>query len=84
IAERPCQTAGKVCIIKINYCNQNMEATSDETSKTFFPTAEYAVDGRTYSKELYQGSSSYREGKIITVFYNPDDPAVVHAKGVKD
>ena len=52
-----------------------------EGDRTYYPTVEYIVDGKTYTGELNQGSSSYRVGKRIPVLYDPNDPDEVHATG---
>ena len=55
----------------------------DDTGEdtVYFPTVQYTVDGKTYTGELDTGSSSYRVGKIVTVLYDPQNPAVVHDGG---
>ena len=38
----------------------------------------YSVDGKEYNALSDTYSSSYFEGKEITIFYNPDNPAQIH------
>lgn len=52
-----------------------------EDSRSYIPTVQYVVGGRTYTSELNEGSSSYTVGKTIPVLYDPNDPATVHAGG---
>lgn len=37
----------------------------------------YFVDGKSYYEELNSYNSSMREGKNITIYYNPDDPSEI-------
>ena len=53
-----------------------VEKVDEETSRA---TATYTVNGRTYTEVLDSFSPSWKEGKEITVKYDPADPSVVHA-----
>lgn len=56
-----------------------MDSTGE--SMIYYPTVEYTVDGKTYTTELDTGSGSYRIGQMLSVLYNPDNPAVAHDGG---
>ena len=56
-----------------------MDSTGE--SMVYYPTVEYTVDGKTYTKELDIGSGSYRIGQVISVLYDPNNPSVVHDGG---
>ena len=56
-----------------------MDSTGE--SAVYYPTVEYTVDGKTYTKELDTGSGSYRIGQVISVLYDPNNPSVVHDGG---
>ncbi len=53
-----------------------MDNTGEST--VYYPTVEYAVNGKTYTAELDTASSSYRIGQAISVLYDPGNPSVVH------
>ena len=42
----------------------------------------YAVQGKTYESRLDDYKNSYREGKELTVYYNPDKPTEVLSPSV--
>ena len=50
----------------------------DKDETTYTVTVEYDVDGTRYRSVLDSYSSSYKEGKSISVLYDPNDPTVVH------
>ena len=56
-----------------------MDSTGE--SMVYYPTVEYTVDGKTYTKELDTGSGSYLIGQVISVLYDPNNPSVVHDGG---
>ena len=58
-----------------------LRADTTDGSTVYFPTVEYSVAGKTYTGELDTGSGSYKVGKTLTVLYDPNDPAIVHAGG---
>lgn len=39
----------------------------------------YTIDGKSYTAELDAYSPSYKEGKQVTILYDPNDPAVIHS-----
>ncbi len=45
---------------------------------------EYDVDGTHYIQELDSFSGSYKVGKIVTIYYDPKDPGVIHTGGAVD
>ena len=49
----------------------------DETSDHIV-TVDYVADGSRYTTELDTYSGTWKEGKTITVYYDPSDPSVVH------
>lgn len=58
-----------------------VEIEEDHTgeSTSYSATVEYTVNGKAYTARLDQSSASYRVGKTVPVFYDPNDPSVVHA-----
>ena len=58
-----------------------LRADTTDGSTVYFPTVEYSVAGKTYTGELDTGSGSYKVGKTLTVLYDSNDPAIVHAGG---
>ena len=56
-----------------------MDSTGE--SAVYYPTVEYTVDGKTYTKELDTGSGSYRIGQTISVLYDPNNPSAAHDGG---
>ncbi|MBQ9251127.1 MAG: DUF3592 domain-containing protein [Clostridia bacterium] len=57
----------------------DLRDSTTDGSTTYYPTAEYTVDGVTYTKELDVASGSYKMGQVISVLYDPNDPAVAHS-----
>ena len=61
---------------------------SDDTevhdSRRAFPTFEYTVDGKTYSRESGRydsyGKRRYETGKHLAVFHAPDDPETIYIR----
>ena len=49
----------------------------DETSDHIV-TVDYVADGLRYTTELDMYSGTWKEGKTITVYYDPSNPSVVH------
>ena len=52
------------------------EGTDDSA---YIATVRYTVNGETYTQTLDTQSASYKEGKTITVLYDPNDPSVIHS-----
>lgn len=57
----------------------DLRDSTTDGSTTYYPTVEYTVDGVTYTKELDVASGSYKMGQVISVLYDPNDPAVAHS-----
>ena len=57
----------------------DLRDSTTDGSTTYYPTVEYSVDGVTYTKELEVGSGSYKMGQVISVLFDPNDPAVAHS-----
>ena len=53
-----------------------MDSTGENT--VYYPTVEYTVNGKTYTRELDTGSRSYQIGQTISVLYDPGNPSVAH------
>ena len=49
----------------------------DETSD-YIVTVDYVADGSRYTSELDYYSGTFKEGKTVTVYYDPSDPSVIH------
>ncbi len=41
-------------------------------------TVDYIADGTRYTSRLDSYSGTYKEGKTVTVYYDPQDPSVIH------
>ena len=57
----------------------DLRESSTDGSTTYYPSVEYTVDGVSYTAELEVGSGSYKIGQVISVLYDPNDPAVAHS-----
>lgn len=55
------------------------EGFDDDT--TYWPIVEYEVDGVSYTGRLDRSGHSYSIGKTITIFYNPENPEIIHGDG---
>ena len=55
------------------------ETWTADSEMTYRATVEFTVDGVKYTGVLDTQSPSYRVGKNISVFYDPDNPTVVHS-----
>ena len=53
----------------------------DDTNYDVWVT--YSVDGRTYQGELDTYNGSYREGKRIKIYYDPENPERIHGDSRK-
>ncbi|MBQ9720728.1 MAG: DUF3592 domain-containing protein, partial [Oscillospiraceae bacterium] len=51
-------------------------STADDTS--YIVMVDYVADGSRYTSRLDTYSGSWKEGKTVTVYYDPSNPAVVH------
>ena len=53
-----------------------------ESADTYDVYVKYTVQGTTYESQLDDYKNSYREGKELTVYYNPEKPGEVLSPGV--
>ena len=53
-----------------------------ESADTYDVYVKYTVQGTTYESKLDDYKNSYREGKELTVYYNPEKPGEVLSPGV--
>ena len=44
----------------------------------YYPIVEYSVDGTTYTEKLDSSGNPKNLGNTITIYYNPDDPTIIH------
>lgn len=52
-------------------------------TRTFYKyTVNYEVDGKEFSAEESETESGYSNGSAVTVFYNPENPAVHYVKEI--
>lgn len=66
----------RALITKIETSSSPMTGTGNHRSRTHRTAyIEYVVDGNTYSgpSDIYE--SGMREGQMVTIYYNPDNPA---------
>lgn len=72
------QSAGfaktKATIVSVEEDPEN--STADDTA--YIVTVEYAADGSHYTARLDSYSPSYKVGKTVTVYYDPQNPSVIH------
>ena len=45
---------------------------------SYYPVVDYTVDGVAYTGKVDQGSGSYAVGDTITIYYNPENPEIIH------
>jgi len=54
------------------------EAHSTPDDVSYIVTVDYVVNGSRYTSELGYYSGAFKEGKTVTVYYDPNDPSVIH------
>ncbi|MBQ6519729.1 MAG: DUF3592 domain-containing protein [Anaerolineaceae bacterium] len=64
----------KAVIVSIT---EDPDAFADD-SPSYIVTVNYTADGSAYTSRLDSYSPGFKEGKTIDVFYDPNDPSVVH------
>lgn len=70
------QTDATITRIDKNWRAYNNETMEDEYDYDVY--VKYTVDGKEYEGKADTYDESYAEGKEITVFYNPSNPAEIH------
>ena len=61
----------------------DFEAEHTGEDVTYYPIVDYTVGGVSYTGRLDQGSGSYSVGDTITIYYDPDNPGIIHGgKGI--
>lgn len=70
------ETTATITKIEENWRGYNEETMEDEYDYDVY--VKYTVDGKEYEGKADTYDGSYVEGKEITVFYNPSNPADIH------
>ena len=70
------QTTATITQIDQTWKGYNDETMEDEYDYTVY--VKYTVDGKEYTGKADTYDGSYVEGKEITVYYNPSNPADIH------
>ena len=61
----------------------DLEADQTGEDVTYYPIVDYTVDGVSYTGRVDQGNGSYSVGDTITIYYNPENPEIIHGgKGI--
>lgn len=70
------QTTATITKIEETWRGYNDETMEDEYDYEVY--VKYSVDGKEYEGKADTYDGSYTEGKEITVYYNPSNPADIH------
>ena len=60
---------------------KSIETTEGTEGEDYIVTVEYEVNGKSYVQQLDSYSDSYKVGKEVAIYYNPEDPNVIHSGG---
>lgn len=56
----------------------DLEAEQTGEDVTYYPIVDYTVDGVSYTGRVDQGKGTHSVGDTITIYYNPENPEIIH------